>query len=288
MPFDPYASNRDTGGFILIDRMTNHTVGAGMLHFALRRSHNIHLQPVDVNKAARAAQKHQRPAVLWFTGLSGAGKSSIANLVDKKLHALGRHTYLLDGDNVRHGLCRDLGFTEADRIENIRRVAETAKLMVDAGLVVLTAFISPFRAERAMARELFAEGEFVEIHIDTPLEVAEQRDVKGLYAKARRGELANFTGIDSPYEAPEAAGDPDRHGRLERRGGGRPGDRADARAGADRMNGPGFTSTARRERPRVWSEFTMIASPPAHLLRTASWPVTISSSSSWTAAATTP
>jgi bifunctional enzyme CysN/CysC len=204
VPFDPYASNRDTGGFILIDRMSNHKVGAGMIHFALRRSHNIHVQPVDVNKAARAAQKHQRPAVLWFTGLSGAGKSSIANLVDKKLHALSRHTYLLDGDNVRHGLCRDLGFTEADRIENIRRVAETAKLMVDAGLVVLTAFISPFRAERTMARELFAEGEFVEIHIDTPLEVAEQRDVKGLYAKARRGELANFTGIDSPYEAPEA------------------------------------------------------------------------------------
>jgi bifunctional enzyme CysN/CysC len=204
IPFDPYAENRDTGGFILIDRMSNQTIGLGMLHFALRRSQNIHLQPVDVNKAARAAQKHQQPAVLWFTGLSGAGKSSIANLVDKKLHARGRHTYLLDGDNVRHGLCRDLGFTDADRIENIRRVAETAKLMVDAGLVVLTAFISPFRAERAMARELFAAGEFVEIHIDTPLEVAEQRDVKGLYAKARRGELANFTGIDSPYEAPEA------------------------------------------------------------------------------------
>ena len=204
VPFDPYADNRDTGGFILIDRMTNHTVAAGMLHFALRRSHNIHLQPVDVNKAARAAQKHQKPAVLWFTGLSGAGKSTIANLVDKKLHALGRHSYLLDGDNVRHGLCRDLGFTDADRIENIRRVAETAKLMVDAGLVVLTAFISPFRAERAMARALFAEGEFIEIHVDTPLEVAEKRDVKGLYGKARRGELVNFTGIDSPYEAPEA------------------------------------------------------------------------------------
>ena len=203
VPFDPYTANRDTGGFILIDRMSNHTVGAGMLHFALRRSHNIHVQPVDVNKAARAAQKQQRPAVLWFTGLSGAGKSTIANLVDKKLHAIGRHAYLLDGDNVRHGLCRDLGFTDADRVENIRRVAETAKLMVDAGLVVLTAFISPFRAERAMARELFAAGEFVEIHIDTPLALAEQRDVKGLYGKARRGELANFTGIDSPYEAPE-------------------------------------------------------------------------------------
>jgi bifunctional enzyme CysN/CysC len=184
--------------------MTNHTVAAGMLHFALRRSHNIHVQPVDVNKAARAAQKYQQPAVLWFTGLSGAGKSTIANLVDKKLHALGRHSYLLDGDNVRHGLCRDLGFTDADRIENIRRVAETAKLMVDAGLVVLTAFISPFRAERAMARSLFAEGEFIEIHVDTPLAVAEERDVKGLYGKARRGELVNFTGIDSPYEAPEA------------------------------------------------------------------------------------
>ena len=204
VPFDPYVSNRDTGGFILIDRMTNHTVAAGMLHFALRRSHNIHVQPVDLNKVARAALKQQKPAVLWFTGLSGAGKSTIANLVDKKLHARGRHTYLLDGDNVRHGLCRDLGFTEADRIENIRRVAETAKLMVDAGLIVLTAFISPFRAERAMARALFAAGEFVEIHIDTPLEVAERRDVKGLYAKARRGELVNFTGLDSPYEAPEA------------------------------------------------------------------------------------
>jgi bifunctional enzyme CysN/CysC len=204
LSFDPYASNRDTGGFILIDRMTCGTVGAGMLHFALRRSHNIHVQPVDIDKAARAAQKQQRPAVLWFTGLSGAGKSTLANLVDRKLHALGRHTYLLDGDNVRHGLCRDLGFTDADRIENIRRVAETAKLMVDAGLVVLAAFISPFRAERAMARALFAKGEFVEIHVDTPLAVAEERDVKGLYAKARRGELANFTGIDSPYEPPEA------------------------------------------------------------------------------------
>jgi bifunctional enzyme CysN/CysC len=204
VPFDPYARNRDTGGFILIDRMTQHTVAAGMLHFALRRAHNIHVQPVDVDKAARAALKQQRPAVLWFTGLSGAGKSTIANLVDRRLHALGVHAYLLDGDNVRHGLCRDLGFTDADRIENIRRVAETAKLMVDAGLVVLAAFISPFRAERAMARALFAEGEFVEIHVATPLEVAERRDVKGLYAKARRGELANFTGIDSPYEAPEA------------------------------------------------------------------------------------
>ena len=205
VPFDPYADNRDGGGFILIDRLTCRTVGAGMLRFALRRAHNIHLQPLDVNKAARAARNRQRPVVLWFTGLSGAGKSSIANLVEKKLHALGRHSYLLDGDNVRHGLNRDLGFTEADRVENIRRVAEVAALMVDAGLIVLTAFISPFRAERAMARARVAPGEFIEIHVDTPLEVAEQRDVKGLYAKARRGELANFTGIDSPYEAPESA-----------------------------------------------------------------------------------
>jgi bifunctional enzyme CysN/CysC len=205
VPFDPYADNRDGGGFILIDRLTCRTVGAGMLHFALRRAHNIHLQPMDVDKAARAARNRQRPVVLWFTGLSGAGKSSIANLVEKKLHALGRHSYLLDGDNVRHGLNRDLGFTEADRVENIRRVAEVAALMVDAGLIVLTAFISPFQAERAMARGRVAAGEFIEIHVDTPLEVAEQRDVKGLYAKARRGELANFTGIDSPYEAPESA-----------------------------------------------------------------------------------
>jgi bifunctional enzyme CysN/CysC len=201
--FDPYAVNRDTGGFILIDRLTNNTVGAGMLHFALRRAHNIHLQHVDVDKAARARLKGQQPGVLWFTGLSGAGKSTIANLVEKKLHAMGRHTYLLDGDNVRHGLNKDLGFTEADRVENIRRVAEVAKLMVDAGLIVLTAFISPFRAERALARSLLQEGEFVEIHVDTPLDVAESRDVKGLYRKARRGELKNFTGVDSPYEAPE-------------------------------------------------------------------------------------
>jgi bifunctional enzyme CysN/CysC len=204
IPFDAYADNRDTGGFILIDRITNHTVGAGMLHFALRRAHNIHLQHVDVDKAARSALKGQTPAVLWFTGLSGAGKSTIANLVEKKLHALGRHSYLLDGDNVRHGLNRDLGFTDEDRVENVRRVAEVARLMVDAGLIVLTAFISPFRSERALARSLVADGEFVEIHVDTPLEVAEARDVKGLYKKARRGELRNFTGIDSPYEVPEA------------------------------------------------------------------------------------
>ena len=201
--FDAYQDNRDTGGFIVIDRMSNGTVGAGMLHFALRRAHNIHLQHLDVDKAARAALKGQQPAVLWFTGLSGSGKSTIANLVEKRLLALGRHSYLLDGDNVRHGLNKDLGFTAADRVENIRRIAEVAKLMADAGLIVLTAFISPFRAERRMARALMAEGEFVEIHVDTPLEIAEARDVKGLYKKARRGELKNFTGIDSPYEVPE-------------------------------------------------------------------------------------
>jgi bifunctional enzyme CysN/CysC len=201
--FDPYAENRDTGGFILIDRLTNATVGAGLVHFALRRSQNIHWQALDINKASRAAQKGQKPCVLWFTGLSGAGKSTIANLVEKQLHALGRHTYLLDGDNVRHGLNRDLGFTDADRVENIRRVAEVAKLMTEAGLIVMVSFISPFRAERRMARSLFEPGEFFEVHVDTPLAVAEARDVKGLYKKARRGELKNFTGIDSPYEAPE-------------------------------------------------------------------------------------
>ncbi|WP_280564671.1 sulfate adenylyltransferase subunit CysN [Chromohalobacter sp. 48-RD10] len=206
--FDPYQEHPDTGGFILIDRMTNNTASAGMLHFALRRSQNIHMQHVDVDKQARALAKGQKPAVLWFTGLSGAGKSTIANLVEKKLHAAGQHTYLLDGDNVRHGLNRDLGFTDADRVENIRRVGETAKLMVDAGLIVLTAFISPFRSERQMARDLVTEGEFIEIFVDTPLDVAEDRDPKGLYKKARRGELKNFTGIDSAYEAPEA---PDLH-----------------------------------------------------------------------------
>ncbi|MHB9145045.1 MAG: sulfate adenylyltransferase subunit CysN [Symbiobacteriia bacterium] len=201
--FDPYEENRDTGGFILIDRLTNNTVGAGMLHFALRRAHNIHMQHLDVNKEARALANGQKPTLLWFTGLSGSGKSTIANLLERKLHAVGHRTYLLDGDNVRHGLNRDLGFTDADRVENIRRVAEVAKLMVDAGLIVLVSFISPFRSERRMARGLLHEGEFIEIFVDTPLSVAEQRDPKGLYEKARRGELQNFTGIDSPYEEPE-------------------------------------------------------------------------------------
>ena len=203
--FDPYLENRDTGGFILIDRITNDTVGAGMLRFALRRSQNLHLQALDLDKAAHASIKGQKPVVLWFTGLSGSGKSAIANSVERKLFAEGRHTYLLDGDNVRHGLTKDLGFTDADRVENIRRVAEVARLMADAGLIVLTAFISPFRNERRMARSLLPEGEFVEVFIDTPLAIAETRDPKGLYRKARRGELANFTGIDSPYEPPEGA-----------------------------------------------------------------------------------
>ena len=202
--FDRYADNRDTGGFILIDRLSNNTVGAGLLNFALRRAHNLHAQHVDVDKHARSAIKGQKSCVLWFTGLSGAGKSSIANMLEKKLLAMGCHTYLLDGDNVRQGLNKDLGFTDADRVENIRRVGEVARLMADAGLIVLTAFISPFRAERRMARDLVAEDEFIEIFVDTPLAVAEQRDVKGLYRKARSGELKNFTGIDSPYEAPES------------------------------------------------------------------------------------
>lgn len=201
--FDSFRANRAMGSFLLIDRQTDAQVGVGLINFALRRSHNIHLQPVDVNKRARSILKRQKSCVLWFTGLSGAGKSSIANLVEKKLHAQGCHTYLLDGDNVRHGLNKDLGFTDADRVENIRRVAEVSKLMVDAGLIVLTAFISPFRAERQMARSLLEEGEFLEVFVDAPLAVAEQRDVKGLYKKARRGELKNFTGIDSPYEQPE-------------------------------------------------------------------------------------
>jgi bifunctional enzyme CysN/CysC len=203
--FDAYEENKDLGGFILIDRISNRTVGAGLLHFALRRSQNIHWQAVDVHKDARARQKGQAPKVLWFTGLSGAGKSTIANLVEKKLFAEGRHTYLLDGDNVRHGLNKDLGFTDEDRVENIRRVAEVAKLMADAGLIVLVSFISPFRSERRMARDLMGEGEFLEVFVDTPLAVAETRDVKGLYQKARAGQLKNFTGVDSPYEPPENA-----------------------------------------------------------------------------------
>lgn len=202
--FEAYANNRTLGGFILIDKLTNATVAAGMLHFSLRRAQNVHWQASDVDRDMRANLKNQRPALLWFTGLSGSGKSTIANLVEKKLHRMNRHSFLLDGDNVRHGLNRDLGFTEADRIENIRRVGEVAKLMTDAGLIVITAFISPFRAEREMVRSMLPEGEFIEIFIDTPLAEAERRDVKGLYKKARAGQLKNFTGIDSPYEAPEA------------------------------------------------------------------------------------
>ena len=202
--FDPYVENRDMGGFIVIDRLTNSTVGAGLLHFALRRADNVAWQVIEVNKEAHARVNGQLPAVVWFTGLSGAGKSTIANVVERKLYELGRHTYLLDGDNVRHGLNKDLGFTDAERVENIRRIAEVASLMVDAGLIVLVSFISPFEAERQMARERVAEGEFIEVFVNTPLEVAEARDSKGLYAKARRGELTNFTGIDSPYEPPES------------------------------------------------------------------------------------
>jgi bifunctional enzyme CysN/CysC len=201
--FDPYQENPATGCFVLIDRLTYATVGAGMIDFPLRRATNIHWQALEIHKKARASHKGQQPCVLWFTGLSGAGKSTIANLVEKKLHSLGKHTYLLDGDNVRHGLNRDLGFTDADRVENIRRIAESAKLFVDAGLIVLVSFISPFRSERSMARELVEEGEFFEIFVNTPLEVCEQRDPKGLYKKARAGQLKNFTGIDSAYEPPE-------------------------------------------------------------------------------------
>jgi bifunctional enzyme CysN/CysC len=200
--FDPYVKNRTLGGFILIDKVSNATVAAGMLNFALRRAQNVHWQAVDIGRKQHADLKNQRPAVLWFTGLSGSGKSTIANLVEKKLYRMNRHTMLLDGDNVRHGLNKDLGFTEADRIENIRRVGEVARLMADAGLIVITAFISPFRAEREMVRAMLPEGEFFEIFIDTPLPVAEGRDIKGLYKKARSGELKNFTGIDSPYEKP--------------------------------------------------------------------------------------
>ncbi len=202
--FEAYGDNRTLGGFILIDKLTNATVAAGMLHFSLRRAQNVHWQATDIDRDMRANLKNQRPALLWFTGLSGSGKSTIANLVEKKLHRMNRHSFLLDGDNVRHGLNRDLGFTEADRIENIRRVGEVAKLMSDAGLIVITAFISPFRAEREMVRSMLPDGEFIEVFIDTPLAEAERRDVKGLYKKARAGQLKNFTGIDSPYEAPES------------------------------------------------------------------------------------
>ena len=203
--FDPYAENVDTGSFILIDRFTNATVAAGMIEFGLRRATNIQWQELFIDKAARAGLKEQRPCVLWFTGLSGAGKSTIANTLEKRLHAMGRHTYMLDGDNIRHGLNKDLGFTDADRVENIRRVAEAARLFVDAGLIVMVSFISPFRSERRMARDLFQEGEFIEVYIDTPLEVCEERDPKGLYRKARAGLITNFTGIDSLYEPPENA-----------------------------------------------------------------------------------
>ncbi len=205
LSFDPYNENRQTGSFILIDRFTNATVGAGVIDFALRRADNIHWQAVDIDKETRSEQKAQKSAVLWFTGLSGSGKSTIANQLEKKLHAMGKHTYLLDGDNVRHGLNKDLGFTDADRVENIRRVGETSKLFVDAGLITLVSFISPFRSERQMARGLLEEGEFLEIFVDTPLSVCEDRDIKGLYAKARAGEIKNFTGIDSAYEVPENA-----------------------------------------------------------------------------------
>ncbi|THD36706.1 MAG: sulfate adenylyltransferase subunit CysN [Sphingomonas sp.] len=201
--FEPYADSRELGGFILIDKVTNTTVAAGILHFALRRARDVHWQAVDVTREAHAQQKGQSPKLLWFTGLSGSGKSTIANLVEKKLFALGRHSFLLDGDNIRHGLNRDLGFNDADRVENIRRVGEVAKLMTDAGLIVLTAFISPFRAERELVRAMLPDGDFVEIFVDTPLDVAEARDVKGLYRKARLGEIAQFTGISSPYETPE-------------------------------------------------------------------------------------
>jgi bifunctional enzyme CysN/CysC len=203
LPFTSYDESRELGAFILIDRDSEATLGAGMIHHPLRRAENIQWQAIHVTREARAAAKNQQPKLLWFTGLSGAGKSTIANLVDRKLHALGKHSFVLDGDNIRHGLSKNLGFTDAERVENIRRVAEAAKLMTDAGLIVLAALISPFRAEREMVRRIFPVGEFVEIFVDTPLEVAEQRDPKGLYAKARSGALVNFTGVDSPYEPPE-------------------------------------------------------------------------------------
>jgi bifunctional enzyme CysN/CysC len=211
IPSDPYAENRDTGGFILIDRFTNATVGAGLLHFALPRAQNVHWQALDIDRDAHTRLKGHRPCVVWFTGLSGAGKSTIANLVEKRLYAQGVHTTLLDGDNVRHGLNKDLGFTEEDRVENIRRVAEVAKLMLDAGLVVLVSFISPFRAERRIARSLVEEGQFCEVHVDAPLAVAEERDVKGLYRKARRGELAKFHGYRLPLRGTGKSGTAPRH-----------------------------------------------------------------------------
>ena len=200
--FDSYVDNQTMGGFIIIDRMSNNTVGMGLIDFALRRSSNIHWQKMDVSKDSRAQQKSQIPKLVWFTGLSGSGKSSIANIVEKKLQALGKHTITLDGDNIRHGLNRDLGFNEADRVENIRRVGEVAKLMIDAGLICITSFISPFESERSMVRTLFSDNEFVEVFVDTPLSVCEERDVKGLYAKARSGEIPNFTGISSPFQNP--------------------------------------------------------------------------------------
>ncbi len=203
--FDPYVDNTDTGSFILIDRFTNATVAAGMIEFGLHRATNVQWQELFIDKTARAGLKGQKPCVLWFTGLSGSGKSTIANTLEKRLHALGRHTYMLDGDNVRHGLSKDLGFSDADRVENIRRVAEAARLFIDAGLIVMVSFISPFRSERRMARELVGDGEFIEIFVDTPLEVCEARDPKGLYRKARAGLIRNFTGIDSGYEPPEHA-----------------------------------------------------------------------------------
>ena len=203
--FDAYKDNRATGNFVIIDRISNKTIGAGMIDFALRRAQNLHWQSIEINRKAHAGLKAQTPAVLWFTGLSASGKSTIANTLEKLLHAKGKHTYLLDGDNVRHGLTRDLGFTAEDRVENIRRIAEAAKLMADAGLIVLVSFISPFRSERRLAREMIEDGEFIEIFVDTPIEVCAERDPKGLYKKAMAGEIANFTGITSPYEPPENA-----------------------------------------------------------------------------------
>jgi bifunctional enzyme CysN/CysC len=204
LPIEPYVENRATGAFILVDRLTNQTAGAGMIAFPHRRSANIHRESFLVDQSARAELKGQRPVIVWFTGLSGSGKSAISKIVEKALHAAGRHTYTLDGDNVRHGLCRDLGFTDEDRVENIRRVGEVAKLFIDAGLIVLCSFISPFRAERSMARALVPDGDFIEVFVDTPIEECIERDPKGLYAKAIAGAITNFTGIDSPYEPPDS------------------------------------------------------------------------------------